>query len=501
MTANPGDQRDTSESQVLTHTLLKLRMHDGLTLARLQKDRRNAEPLLNLTSVRQLAETNDSAIPEAALEIAQRCTRELTNITHRIVADATLALRLYSATYRAAGLPERTIQDLESDTLGRRRAALLRNWQRLHAALDGPAGPPPSDRTLRETVERRVLSQLAYRLTTPSTSAEDAPPDHLAEKRQAGRVLVIGGAVMDAIFRTKRIPGHETSGRAYDFSLTPGGKGLTQAVAAARLGLDVALIAALADDQFGDQIITHLETENVDTTLIKRVPGARTPFTGVFEQGQGDSIALIWRNEAEISLDVPDIDNLRTHLTTCDALLLTFEVPRDTVQQALALAHADPDSRPLTIVTPGQPYPDEELSRPALHAIDYMVAHAWELERYEPSDMTRYDPDRVGKILLSRGVETLCFLGNGGGSIYSHSESMPGTLRLPNLSSLYKESSAARDAFCAALAASLLDHNRTLTPDITRWATAAMATAAEAFASPSSLPNRTQVEQRLKTLP
>ncbi|GAA3543273.1 PfkB family carbohydrate kinase [Kribbella ginsengisoli] len=496
--ANPADLPETPESQVLTHTLLKLRMHDGLALARLQRDRRNSAPVLNLPVVGQFAATHHLELPEAALEVFRRYVGNLPTATHRIVADATLALCLYSDVYRAADVPERAIRDLESDTLGRRRAALLREWQRLHTALNEPAGLPPSDRTLRETVERRVLSQLAYHLTTSAEEAADSPS---TQERRSRRVLVVGGAVMDAIFRTRRIPGHETSGRAHDFSLTPGGKGLTQAVAAARLGLDVALIAAIADDQFGDQIVAHLETEKVDVSLIKRVTNARTPFTGVFEQGQGDSIALIWRNEAEISLDVPDIDNLKEHLTNCDALLLTFEIPRETLQQALALAHADPDSRPLTIVTPGQPYLEEELSRPALHSIDYMVAHAWELEKYEPADMTRYDPDRVGKILLSRGVETLCFLGNGGGSIYSHSESMPGTLRLPTLSSLYKESSAARDAFCAALTAQLLDHNRTLTPTIARWATAAMATAAEAFAKPTSLPNRNEIEQRLRTLP
>ena len=98
-----------------------------------------------------------------------------------------------------------------------------------------------------------------------------------------GKVIVVGGAVMDATFRTKDLPPRETSREAYGFNLAPGGKGLWQAVAAARLGLDVALVAAVTDDRFGHQIVNHLQDERVDTSLLKLVSEAHTPFTGVIE--------------------------------------------------------------------------------------------------------------------------------------------------------------------------------------------------------------------------
>ncbi|WP_433022554.1 PfkB family carbohydrate kinase [Kribbella sp. CA-294648] len=483
-------------------------MHEGLTPARLQRDHRNSAPLLNLPAVQQLAAADHTDPSEAALEIVRQCVHSLDDPTHRLVADAVLALRLFSDDYRASGIPERTIRDLESDGLGRRRTALLRDWQRLHTALGSAADSPPADRTLRETIELRVLSHLAAKLAELGDRPPSVPPQpaarttvpHPAGPRHFNQVLVIGGAVMDAIFRTKRIPGHETSGRAYDFSLSPGGKGLTQAVAAARLGLDVALVAALCDDQFGDQIIDHLQAANVDISLIKRVPSARTPFTGVFEQGEGDSTALIWRNEEEVSLDPRDIVELTPNLVNCEALLLTFEIPRESVQQALAVAHTDPRSRPLTIVTPGQPYVDEELSRPSLRMIDFMVAHAWELEQYEPARMTHFDPDRVGQHVLSRGVETLCLLRNNGGSIYSDTKSLPGTFRLPTFGSPSRESSRARDVFCAALATKLLEHDRTLTPEVAKWATAAMACTTDPLGRPVQLPDRFRVDQQLAAL-
>jgi hypothetical protein len=74
--ANPDDPRESSESQILTHTLLKLRMHEGLAPARLQRDHRNTAPLLNLPAVQLLAVTNDIEAPEAALEVVRRCVRQ-----------------------------------------------------------------------------------------------------------------------------------------------------------------------------------------------------------------------------------------------------------------------------------------------------------------------------------------------------------------------------------------------------------------------------------------
>lgn len=491
------DEEESSDSQILTHALLKLRMRDGLVPARPHADRRGlAAPLLRLPAAQGNA--------EAAVNVVGDCVRQMTVGTHQVVADATLALGLFADSYAANGVPAKVIQDLRSDALGRRRLALLNHWHRLHEALSFTAGPPPSDRTLRETVELRVLRELAYALVSPQppvipigTVPQDEPVAE-SHRRTSGRVIVVGGAVMDATFRTRMIPAHETSGLAHDFTLTPGGKGLWQAVAAAKLGLDVSLIAAIGDDRFGRDILAYLQAENVDTSLVKVVRGARTPFTGVVELDLGDSIALIWRNDQVVKLEVSDIEAKAEHVTNCDALLLTFEIPRETTQRTLALAHTDPDTRPLVIVTSGQPYPDEGISRSSLQLIDYLVSHAWELDKYSPPDLQRFNPDRVGEHLLSRGVETLCLLGNGGGTIYSDTEA--GTFRLSSVSSLYRESSTVRDVFCAALAARLLENDRILTHPVAHWATAAMAYAAESFGQPDSLPDRARIETRLKTL-
>ena len=494
---------ESPDAIILTHALEKLRARDGLTLARLQAGRSGeAGPLFRLAATQRHATAHGVDVDAAVLDVIRECIRETIDPTRRIVADAILATGVFTEEYLAHGIERRAVDQLRAHSLGTRRTALLSHWRRLHMALGADAPAPPSDRTLRGTTEREVLKELARQLirrevySIGSRHALRPTYDGQVESGTGleGRVIVIGGAVMDATFRTKLLPQLASSSEAYGFNLTPGGKGLNQAVALARLGLDVSLIAAVADDRFGNEIVDYLRAEEVDTSMIKWVPHARTPFVGIIEMELGDSVAVNWRNQLEIHLDIRDIDQHASRLTTCDAVLLTFEVPRETLQHALAVAHTARETRPMVIVTPGQPYPDDGISAHALTQIDYLVAHNWELSRYSLSDEGPFDPDSVAQRLLAYGVGTLCLLSGAGCTVYS-----PGLeiLDVPAIPSIYKERQAARDAFCAALAAKLLDNSRAFSPEVTQWATVAMSCATADFPLSNSMPDRRRIEQLL----
>lgn len=502
--ADQNDNLEPPSALVLTHVLEKMRARDGLTLLRLQNDRgQAAAPLFQLRSSQRFANVHEVDLPAAVHSVVSQCVLEAIDGTHRIVADAILALGLFSEQYGTYGIDEQVISALRADSLGTRRRALLANWRSLHDSIGLPVTEAPSDRTLRGTTESEVLRELSRQLiqrevnTLGSRSVDMPAFSELANStRPKGRVIVVGGAVMDATFRTKTMPQSETSSEAYGFDLSPGGKGVSQAVAAARLGLEVYLIAAVAGDRFGQEIIHYLRDEGVNTSLLKVVHQARTPFTGVIEMELGDSIAVNWRNQTEIRLEMHDVEQLSPELTACDAVLVTFEIPRETVQRTLELVHDASDRpRPLVIVTPGQPYPDDDISRRSLAQIDYMVAHAWELGRYSRPGQERFDPDPVARHLLADGVGTLCIPGNGGCTIYSGTPLE--TFSVPSFPSIYKESSAARDAFCAALAAQLIDNDRVFSEQQALWATAAMACATADFPLSNSMPDHRRVEALL----
>jgi ribokinase len=478
-----------------------------LTHSRLQNPRSpEAAPLLNLAAVRRYAEANDVELAQAALDVIKECVRENLRDSQRPVADAILGLGVFSEVYVGHGVEARVVSALHSDLLGRRRGVLLSNWGLLHEALGLKPAVPPSDRALRGTIEQDVLRELARQLIRregSSFGSRSAVTPHASENSslrtptpRPGRVIVIGGAVMDATFHTKDIPPRGTSTEAYAFGRAPGGKGLWQAVAAARLGLDVALVAAVADDQFGREIVDFLKDERVDTSLLKLVRDTHTPFTGVIEFEMGDSIAINWPNRSEVHLDKGDIDRLGQHFDACDAVLLTFEIPRETLQHTLALMNRL-DERPVAIVTPGQPYPDAAISGQALSQIDYLIAQPWELGRYLPPDRESFDIDATARQLLTYGVRTLCVLAPGGGcTIYS--ETPLGTFTVPTFPGPYLEWSTSRDAYCAALAASLIDSGRSFSAEVALWAAAAMSAAIADHPLPNPMPDRRRVEQLIE---
>ena len=442
-------------------------------------------------------------LSQAALDVIRECVRDNLQGSQRIVADAVLGLGVFSESYGSHGIQARVVSSLCSDLLGKRRETLLRNWRPLHEGLSLNPTEPPSDRALRGTIEPTVLRELARQLirrevysigskSVVMPTVHESSSQELQQSKK-GRVIVVGGAVMEATFRTKVLPLVETSTEALGFSLAPGGKGLKQAVAAARLGLEVALVAAVTDDRFGHEIINHLQDERVDTSLLKLVDDAQTPFTGVIEFELGNSMAINWPNHMEVHLNIRDIDRLEQQFGGCDAVLLTFEIPRETLQHTLTRLNQLADPRPIVIVTPGQPY-DTAISGQALSQIDYLVAQAWELSRYAPSDRRAFDLDVAARQLLGTAWRHCVFLplrdATSTRSITcgihrtDTSVGLPGTIN-----------GAGR--LRAALAANS-STIRTVLEEVALWATTAMAAAIADHPLPNPMPDRRRVEQLLE---
>ena len=157
----------------------------------------------------------------------------------------------------------------------------------------------------------------------------------------------------------------------------------------------------------------------------------------------------------------------------------------------------------MKIVVPAHPYDNGIMSGQALAKIDYLVAHPWELGPYAPPNRTPFDLDAVAQRIIAFGVGTLCVPTGGGCTIYSK---RLGTFAVPTFVPVYKESQAARDAFCAALAAKLIEAHDEFSEQVALWATAAMAAATADYPAgkkprplTSSMPDRSRVEQLLNS--
>jgi sulfofructose kinase len=110
-------------------------------------------------------------------------------------------------------------------------------------------------------------------------------------------VLVAGVAVIDFVFLVDAMPRHAEKFRARDAAISGGGCAANAAAAVARLGGHARLAARIGADQIGDMIVSGLEADGVDCSLVKRFEGRRSSFSSVLIDGQGERQIVNFRDE------------------------------------------------------------------------------------------------------------------------------------------------------------------------------------------------------------
>ncbi len=169
-------------------------------------------------------------------------------------------------------------------------------------------------------------------------------------------VVVVGSVNTDYVLRVGRRPGAgETVGGA-TLEVHPGGKGANQAVAAARYGAAVALVARVGDDDLGERRRVELEAEGVGTANLLSTAGASSGLTVITVTPDGEnSIVVVPGANAELSPG--DVGAAEADLAAASVLVLGLEVPMATVVRAAELA--GPQTAVLLNAAPAQPLPTE----------------------------------------------------------------------------------------------------------------------------------------------
>ena len=129
------------------------------------------------------------------------------------------------------------------------------------------------------------------------------------------KVIVFGGINMDLFAYIPRSTrqGETITASSIEFYL--GGKGANQAVAAARLGAEVAFVGTVGKDEFGEKLIKMISSENIDTSLMN------------YKEGQtGTALINVLENSNNEVISYPGANKL-TQDTFC--LLYTSPSPRD----------------------------------------------------------------------------------------------------------------------------------------------------------------------------
>ncbi|MEU3621537.1 ribokinase [Amycolatopsis coloradensis] len=179
------------------------------------------------------------------------------------------------------------------------------------------------------------------------------------------QVLVIGSANADLVVPVDRRPGGGETVLGGDTVLSPGGKGANTAVAAARLGADVALLGAVGDDPYGELLKRSLGESGVNTTLL-RTSERPTGIAYITVTPDGENSILVSPG-ANSGLRAEDID-----LDGVEIVVLSLEIPLETVEHAVAKA-AEAGVRTLLNLSPAA-----ELSAKTLESLDVLLVNEHE---------------------------------------------------------------------------------------------------------------------------
>jgi len=109
-------------------------------------------------------------------------------------------------------------------------------------------------------------------------------------------ILIAGVAVLDFVFQMEAFPDRPDKYRADDATIVGGGNAANAAVAIARLGAHAQLAARLGEDPVADLIVQGLETEAVDTALVRRFADKRSSFSSIYMDAAGERQIMNFRD-------------------------------------------------------------------------------------------------------------------------------------------------------------------------------------------------------------
>jgi len=263
-----------------------------------------------------------------------------------------------------------------------------------------------------------------------------------------GRVAVVGSLNMDLVVRAPRLPnpGETLAGSA--FAQVPGGKGGNQAVAAARLGAQVAMVGRVGADSNGEVLRAGLVAEGIDCGALETSSSAPTGVALiVVDDASQNAIVIVAGSNGEVTPET-----LVRHgavLGEADVVVCQLETPTDTVAAALAAA------RRLGKITVLNPAPATgPLPAHWLPLVDYLVPNEHEaaaltgLAASTPEDAARaalaLREAGARNVLVTLGAQGVCALLDG---------AAPTHLGAPRVSAV--DTTAAGDTFIGAFAARL----------------------------------------------
>jgi ribokinase len=278
----------------------------------------------------------------------------------------------------------------------------------------------------------------------------------------SGRVLVVGSVNVDLVVQTDRLPLPGETVMGGTFSRFHGGKGGNQAVASARLGVPVMLVAALGDDAFGAEARGALAREGIGTDVLVTLENTATGVALILVDAKAENQIAVAPG-ANAGLTAAHVNRALGRLNPHqgDVVMVTHEITTAAAREALRLGR---EGGAWTVLNPA---PADGLDRSVLSLADVLTPNRGELARLAADDARRSgrvvsaaeDAIRAARSLLEEtsegpgaGQAILVSLGSSG-AVLVRREGRAIDIKAPRVKAI--DATGAGDSLNGALAAAL----------------------------------------------
>ena len=297
-----------------------------------------------------------------------------------------------------------------------------------------------------------------------------------------GRVVVVGSLNQDLVVNLERMPDSGETVFGTSLERNAGGKGLNQAVAAARIGVPVSMVGSVSEDAAGDFLLGVVDDEGIERSGIARVDG----FTGtaMIEVDAAGANRIVVIPGANATVTGEQVRTALAGIADIAVVLAQGEVPAEAVHAAMEVGRA----RGATTIL--NPAPVQEYPRELYELVDIAIPNEHEVELITGHrTTTSVDATAAARLLAEHGARTVIVTRGSRGSVWATLTRSGSCGAFPVLP---VDTVAAGDAFCGALAAALAE-GRSMAEAL-RWGSAAGALAATVAGAVPSLPDREAVE-------
>ncbi len=258
------------------------------------------------------------------------------------------------------------------------------------------------------------------------------------------KICVVGASNLDLISYVPRLPKMGETLHGDRFQMGFGGKGANQAVMAAKLGGDVAMVTKLGDDIFGRDTLQNFERVGIDISHVHITDQAFSGVAPIAVDADGNNSIIIVTGANDL-LTEKEIEAARPAIAAAGIVVCQLEIPLPITMAALRIAREEDVT---TIFNPAPARPDlpDELYRLS----DIFCPNETETELLTGMPVSTLDEaEAAARSLLARGAGAVVLTLGERGALLVNEE---GATHIPAEAVQALDTTGAGDAFVGSLA-------------------------------------------------